>query len=59
MYEAKLQVTSKLRGYEEVVENVVAWNKYLFASCVAGGGEVRYEDIVLKVERFPWYSFLF
>ena len=51
---AKLQITSKSRGDVEVVENVEAWNKYLFSSCMAGGGEVRYEDIVLKVERFPW-----
>ena len=59
VYRARLQVTSKVRGYEEVVENVEAWNKYLFASCVGEGDEVRYEDIVLKVERLPWYSFLF
>lgn len=41
MYEAKLQVTSKLRGYEEVVENVVAWNKYLFAGCMGEGDDSR------------------
>ena len=59
VFKGKLQVKSKTRGSEEVVVNIEARDKFLYAGCMDDDDKVDYEYIILKVESFPWYSFLF
>eukprot|EP00800_Vazella_pourtalesii_P016745 TRINITY_DN489_c0_g1_i4.p1 TRINITY_DN489_c0_g1~~TRINITY_DN489_c0_g1_i4.p1 ORF type:complete len:245 (-),score=34.25 TRINITY_DN489_c0_g1_i4:70-804(-) len=59
VYKAKLEVKSKAREDIEVVVNIEARDKYLYAGCMDDNDKVDYEYIILKIKRFPWYSFLF
>ena len=59
VYKAKLEVKSKTREDIEVVVNIEAKDKFLYAGCMDDNDKVDYEYILLKVKRFPWYSFLF
>ena len=59
VYNAKLEVKSKAREDIEVVVNIEAKDKFLYAGCMDDNDKVDYEYIILIVKRFPWYSFLF
>ena len=59
VYKAKLEVKSKTRGSKEVIVNIEARDKFLYAGCMDDNDKVDYEYIILIVKRFPWYSFLF
>ena len=52
VFKAKLEVKSKTRGSREVVVNIEARDKYLYAGCMDDRDKVDYEYIVLKVTRF-------
>ena len=52
VYEGKLQVKSKTRGSREVVVNIEARDKFLYAGCMDNKDKVDYEYITLIVKRF-------
>ena len=52
VYKAKLQVKYKAIGSTEVVENIEAKDKFLYAGCKNDKDRVDYEYVILKVTRF-------
>ena len=52
VYNAKLEVKSKAREDIEVVVNIEAKDKFLYAGCMDDNDKVDYEDILLIVKRF-------
>ena len=57
VYKAKLEVKSKEEGNNEVVVNIEARDKFLYAGCMDDGDKVDYEYVILKVTRFKGYLF--
>ena len=51
VFNAKLEIKSKVRGSSEVVVNIEARDEYLHASCMDGRDEVDYDYVVLIVKR--------
>ena len=57
VYKAKLEVKSKEEGSNEVVVNIEARDKFLYAGCMDDRDKVDYEYVILKVTRFKGYLF--
>ena len=52
VYEAKLEVKSKASEGREVVVNIEAKDKFLYAGCMDDNDKVDYDYIILIVKRF-------
>ena len=52
LYKAKLEIKSKTRGSKEIVVNIEAKEKFLYAGCMDDRDKVNYEYIILIVKRF-------